>query len=579
MRALAAVAVLTVSFVALPASAQQPTPVPVPAFQIDRLELDSSATGSLLNGSGQTLPESTFRLFAALEYQRDPLVAKWSGHPTMSIVGDRFGLVVGGAWSVIDRLQLMAQLPAVLYQQGDDASSYGYSAPSKGGLGMPALGARYQLLRTDTHVPLDLAGEVLFALPIGSNAALANDPGFGFTPRLSAGLDVKWLRFSADVGIQVRPTAKLADSTLGTQFDWGLAVGTHGSGLRGELAIRSAIGFTPVPATADLLAGLRYPLGPFELFLVGGPGLGTAPGTPAFRLVFGAAYAHQPAPAAPPPPKPVAAPPPPPKPVCVAGQPHDPKLCPDLDLDNDGIPNRLDKCPAVPEDKDGFEDEDGCPDPDNDHDGVPDGADKCPTEAGPADRAGCPVHDADGEGVEDERDECPHEAGLPELRGCPAKDTDGDGVPDHLDNCPHDKGPASNQGCPERQKQLVVITREKLVIKDKVYFATGKSTIERRSFLLLDQIANVLKEHPDIKGVRIEGHTDDTGSAELNRKLSQSRAGAVRDYLLKKGIPEARLQAQGFGPDRPAADNKTPAGREANRRVEFVIIDEERSTP
>jgi outer membrane protein OmpA-like peptidoglycan-associated protein len=74
--------------------------------------------------------------------------------------------------------------------------------------------------------------------------------------------------------------------------------------------------------------------------------------------------------------------------------------------------------------------------------------------------------------------------------------------------------------------------------------------------------------------VRIEGHTDDKGNDKKNLKLSQGRADAVRDYLVNAGIAGDRLQSQGFGETRPIADNKTKEGREANRRVEFVIVDQ-----
>jgi outer membrane protein OmpA-like peptidoglycan-associated protein len=84
-------------------------------------------------------------------------------------------------------------------------------------------------------------------------------------------------------------------------------------------------------------------------------------------------------------------------------------------------------------------------------------------------------------------------------------------------------------------------------------------------------VAQVMKAHPEVQRVTIEGHTDDTGSAATNRKLSQARAEAVRDYLVGKGVEASRLEAKGFGPDRPVQSNKTKAGRDANRRVEFVV--------
>jgi outer membrane protein OmpA-like peptidoglycan-associated protein len=145
-------------------------------------------------------------------------------------------------------------------------------------------------------------------------------------------------------------------------------------------------------------------------------------------------------------------------------------------------------------------------------------------------------------------------------------------VLDNVDNCPTEPGPADNQGCPKKKKQLVIITREKLVIKEKVFFDTGKAVVKPKSFNLLDQVARILVEHPEIARVSVEGHTDNAGKADYNRKLSQLRAEAVRDYLVKKGVERARLDAKGFGPDRPTSANNTAAGRENNRRVEFVVL-------
>ena len=150
------------------------------------------------------------------------------------------------------------------------------------------------------------------------------------------------------------------------------------------------------------------------------------------------------------------------------------KGCPDVDTDKDLIVDRLDTCPAVAEDKDGFQDEDGCPEADNDGDGVLDGKDQCPLVAGTA------------------RDQ-----------GCPPKDTDADGVVDSEDNCPTEAGVKDNSGCPAAKKQLVVITGDKLKILDRVYFDTGKASIQKRSNALLDNVAQVLATHGEIKLVQI----------------------------------------------------------------------------
>jgi outer membrane protein OmpA-like peptidoglycan-associated protein len=112
---------------------------------------------------------------------------------------------------------------------------------------------------------------------------------------------------------------------------------------------------------------------------------------------------------------------------------------------------------------------------------------------------------------------------------------------------------------------------EKIEIKDKIQFETGKATLKKQSFAILDEVVKVMQSRPTIK-VQVEGHTDSVGDADKNRKLSQDRAESVMAYLVKKGIDKGRLTAKGFGPDRSVADNATEAGREANRRVEFLIV-------
>ena len=118
----------------------------------------------------------------------------------------------------------------------------------------------------------------------------------------------------------------------------------------------------------------------------------------------------------------------------------------------------------------------------------------------------------------------------------------------------------------------VVLTASNIAIMDKVQFETGSATVKPVSFPLLDEVAKVMKDNPQIEEVEIDGHTDSTGAADFNRKLSQQRAESVMKYITGKGIKQARLTAKGFGPDKPVADNESDAGREANRRVEFNIL-------
>jgi OOP family OmpA-OmpF porin len=118
----------------------------------------------------------------------------------------------------------------------------------------------------------------------------------------------------------------------------------------------------------------------------------------------------------------------------------------------------------------------------------------------------------------------------------------------------------------------VVLTPSSIEIKDKVQFKLGSAELDPVSFPLLDDVSQVMIENPQIELLQVDGYTDSTGGAKRNRELSQSRAESVMKYMVDKGIDKSRLQAKGHGPDDPIADNTTPEGQEANRRVEFNIV-------
>ncbi|MGB8330727.1 MAG: OmpA family protein [Polyangiales bacterium] len=191
--------------------------------------------------------------------------------------------------------------------------------------------------------------------------------------------------------------------------------------------------------------------------------------------------------------------------------------------------------------------------------------------------------DSDGDGIVDEDDRCPHEPedfdGLLDEDGCPDPDLDldrdGDGVPDRIDNCPDEPGPVENQGCPEEQH--VVIEESRLEIVDKIYFNVDSASLQRRSYPVLDNVAQVLNDHPEISVVWVEGHTDSTGSEDYNLRLSQRRVDSVVRYLVQQGgVSQDRLVAEGFGETRPLVPNaKTKAELAQNRRVEFRIAEGE----
>ncbi|MBI1222573.1 MAG: OmpA family protein [Bacteroidetes bacterium] len=267
--------------------------------------------------------------------------------------------------------------------------------------------------------------------------------------------------------------------------------------------------------------------------------------------------------------------------------------CPDRD--EDGIADSKDECPDVP----GLAAFNGCPDTDGD--GLIDKLDSCPEIPGPIEQNGCP--DRDGDGIFDDKDTCIDTPGLPEFNGCPDRDkdqvpdyqdkcpdvpgikvlfgcpdADGDGVYDAIDLCPLQPGLKENNGCPkveEEQVELVEIPEEDQTVLNEAFanleFALGSAVIDPSSYESLNKLAELMNKKPEYK-IYISGHTDNTGNAKKNQKLSEDRANAVRVYLQNKGISPGRIKTEGFGADRPVADNSTPEGRQKNRRVEFRII-------
>lgn len=190
-------------------------------------------------------------------------------------------------------------------------------------------------------------------------------------------------------------------------------------------------------------------------------------------------------------------------------------------------------------------------------------------------------HDRDHDGIGDDRDQCP---GVAEDRdsdrdsdGCPEEDPDGDqdGVPDSDDDCPELKesinGVQDEDGCPDTGDPRVIYKDGTVHVLDNVRFDTGSAQIDPESYSLLDQVALTLKANPQIKRVRVEGHSDETGTREVNIRLSKARAQSVRAYLIRKGVRANRLTAEGYGPDRPLVSGSDDASRAKNRRVEFVI--------
>lgn len=183
------------------------------------------------------------------------------------------------------------------------------------------------------------------------------------------------------------------------------------------------------------------------------------------------------------------------------------------------------------------------------------------------------IGDQDNDGVNDNLDQCPNTpAGTPvDARGCPVvapapvnPDLDGDGVPNALDRCP-DTPPnfkVNAQGCVEQAQVVTVLSN--------VLFAFNSSALTPDAQAMLTRVADGLQQQTDLQ-ITIAGHTDSIGTDAYNLKLSRERAGAVKSFLIGRGISPTRLKAEGYGESRPVASNDTDDGRAMNRRVEFHV--------
>lgn len=432
------------------------------------------------------------------------------------------------------------------------------------GLGNATLGARVRLAgeRSD---PYAIAVAMAFAFPTaGGDQHYRGEQSVSFAPRLIGELRPgHGARIVLDVGARIHEEATSASINLAVQHELTWALGfaipvlTDGDprthlDAHAQLfgATTFARAFERDSTALEALVGLKlHHATGVVAGIAGGAGLTRGIGTPDARAVVTIGYAL-------------------------------PEALPAPDRDEDGVPDAGDRCPDEPEDRDGHQDDDGCPDPDDDADGIADAADGCPREPETAngidDEDGCPDADTDGDGIPDSTDAC---VDRPEDRdehedadGCPDLDEDGDGVADAADRCPTEPGPVESDGCPEEPR--IAIAEERIEIRDVVYFQRDRADVQRHSHAVLLEVARVLNAHPEITRVVVEGHADSRGERERNAELSAQRAQAVVTFLVERGgVASERLEAQGFGSDRPIVEDATTSRQHAqNRRVEFRVI-------
>ena len=615
---------LGLGVLAISATAAQAQVVEKQNFTVERFSISQDRNGILSIESGELGKRWSWDMHLWLGAANDPLnvydTTNGDNERIGSLVQNRLGGELGGSVVVLPWLQVAADLP-LIFDQSRDTMQTGVNGmlTDIGGVGLGDLriSPKAQLLRRG-KVPFGLALTAEVSLPTASAENYRGEKGATLFTYLSASNRVGKLRWAANLGYLIRTPKTINDLKIDDELRLrgGIAYGITKE-LEADLNLSLATAANDPFGTfgrnySEVLAGPAYTMAnKWVLFAAGGAGIQAGFGSPDWRALAGVRIGRF---------------------GQDGGGNLDPDGdgvlgvndacptetedqdsfkdgdgCPEWDNDDDQVADATDKCPNEAEDRDGFEDVDGCPDADNDKDGIADTIDKCPVEVetvnsfqdedgcpdiadrdsdGFADAIdkcpdaaedrdsfedddGCPDLDNDKDSVADVTDKCPMEAGQVENSGCPDKDRDADTVVDRLDTCPDEAGDVKFNGC--NKKQSATITSTGIQIIDVVYFKTDKDVILAKSFKLLDKVAEVIKSHPDLPAVIIEGHTDDRGDQAHNMDLSQRRAESVKTYLVSKGVDVGKLQAQGFGPTKPLASNKTNSGRSSNRRVEFKI--------
>ncbi len=523
----------------------------------------------------------------------NPLVVyDGDGNYVSSLVEHQVFVHPGASLVLWNRLRAGLSLPVAVYQTGDPVviGTKAYSPPTSA-VGDLRISGDVRLFG-EHGGPITGALGASLHLPTGSREQYTSDGYVRVLPRVTVAGDIAAFTYSARVGYHHRAlTEEFERNPLGSELVFGAAAGARlanrklvvGPELYGSSVLESDSFGKRRGTPIEVLFGAHYTVSDLRFGGGLGTGLTRGWGTPALRAFLSAEWTpgHS-------------------EDSDGDGVPNTSDACPDVagvhtddrrtngcprpapavapsDHDGDGIADLSDACPDVAGVKSDDRTKNGCPS-DRDGDGVFDLVDACPELAGARSddpkKNGCPP-DRDGDTIADDRDACPDMAGQPsddpDRNGCPP-DTDGDGLYDSEDACPDAPGAADpdpkRNGCP-----LARIEGGQIKIVEQVKFKTGSADILPDSDPTLLAIATTLKDHPEITVVRVEGHTDNTGNAGANQRLSQKRAEAVVKWLTSFGLDKKRFQAKGFGTTRPVDTNTTEEGRQSNRRVEFHIGD------
>jgi outer membrane protein OmpA-like peptidoglycan-associated protein len=471
-----------------------------------------------------------------LDYARAPLALVASSQDVHLVVEDQLWVHALASFTLSHRWLVALELPVLLRQAGERQSFAPELAPASQGmaLGDPRLTLRGRIWGHPDGLALGFGARA--SAPLATRE-YSGSPGPVISPFLALGHQSSTTFSAFNVGFEWRQNQTLPGilpTRVGTSVQLALASGftldsARSTRLGPEVAVNMTVGngarlFDPNSTVCELLLHLQHRLlgGPFEIGAAFGPAIGRAPGAADYRALLSV----------------------------------------------------------------GFSPEEPAPPPDSDDDRVPDEADMCPSLRGEGSEDplmhGCPPvpSDADGDGIPDTIDACPRTPGQPSIvrkqHGCPKpKDRDRDSIVDVDDACPDQAGVEGNdpqqRGCPP-PKPKVALEQTQIAITEQVQFETGTAIIRAESSELLQQVVSVLQSHLEVQSCEVAGHTDDTGTPELNRQLSEARARAVVSWLVARGVDSKRLSARGYGATRPIADNTSEEGRARNRRVEFLIL-------
>ncbi len=599
----------------------QSTPSDSTAFQLQQFRPWGDPDGLFQAQSGASLGQWNFKVGLYLNYAKDPLILRvLQGNSVIAAPSERINIIEHQVAADLmfgigffDWLDLEVQIPVTFYQFFDSSPSGGLHPAVAGTLQNRNLtgtffsdikiGVKLRALNEKEHW-MNLAFKIYLGIPSGNKESFNGEETVSFGASLLMNKRVGIANLTLNIGYRFLPRTQFVNLVISHELTYGLGVGVEAikkrleliAELSGATALTENVSVASAPMEALLGARIYLLKRSKALALNLGVGLPLLPGygTPQVRVFAGLTFARQ-----------------------VFDQDKDgipdeedkcPKVpgprdnmgCPWPDTDGDGLTDNIDKCPK----RFGPKKNKGCPWGDFDKDGLKDNVDKCPKRPGPIENKGCPWPDRDGDGIHDKIDACPDKAGKKEFNGCP--DTDGDGLHDKIDACPLRKGPKENSGCPDTDGDgfhdgidkcpkkwgppkpsdppktyklgcpIAVKRGGKILILDKIYFEFNRSRILKKSFYVMDNVAKILVENPNIR-IRVEGHTDRIGSYRYNMGLSRRRARSVVKYLLGKGIARRRMISRGYGYTKPVDTNKTQAGRDRNRRVEFTIIGKTKS--